>query len=356
MESIWTEIIIKTPIGALDRAEAALHMATPLGLYVEDYSDFDSVVKAAGAAELIDDALMDKDRGHALVHIYFPPDRNMAECTAEVRARLTRAGLLESEGAFAIAAAGPIAEEDWANNWKQYFKPLHVGKGILIIPQWEDMPAPAGDPQYEGVKAVVRIDPGMAFGTGGHATTGMCLELIESFMDGRGAAGDHGLVDMLDIGCGSGILSIAALLLGAASARGVDIDVYAVQNARANAQNNGVADRSHFAVGNLFGGIDGQFDLIAANIVADVVIRLLQGAGRFLRPGGALILSGIIDDRAADVEQAAAKSGFDVAQKIRSDGWVALSLRAAGSIGNDDSGGTGNNAAGCIIAGTTSDA
>ena len=355
MDVIWTEIIIKTPTGVLERAEAALHMASPLGLYIEDYSDLESVVQTFSGIDLIDDELKNKDRGAALVHVYFQPGLNRAECVAVVREAMAHAGFIEmppdrflpdgamisentansaalnsvssndvpsNNAAYTIVAAEGIAEEDWANNWKRYFKPLRVGKGLLIVPEWE-APVPRGDPLLAGVKAIIAIDPGMAFGTGGHATTRLCLELIEKQMENVGRT----LVDVLDLGCGSGILSIAAVLLGARSALGVDIDAYAARNAAENAARNGVSNKARFISGNLFVGIDTRFDLIFANIVADVVISILRDAENHLRPGGTLILSGIIADREADVTAEAAARDFRVEETRREEGWTAFLMR-----------------------------
>ena len=354
MDAIWTEIVIKTPVGVLERAEAALHMATPLGLYIEDYSDLESSVQAFSGIDLIDDELINKDRGAALLHVYFQPGLNRAECAAVVRESMTRAGFSEIHaggvfsgnelpgGAFSgnklsgsaeyvFASAGGITEEDWADNWKRYFKPLRVGKGILIVPEWET-PAPFGDPLLDGIKAVVKIDPGMAFGTGGHVTTRLCLELVEKCLENFAneniaSKNMRPSADILDLGCGSGILSIASVLLGARSALGVDIDGYAARNAAENAARNGVADRARFITGNLFAGIDGQFDIIIANIVADVVIRLLQDAENHLRPGGALILSGIIAEREVEVMSEAVARGFYAEEARREEDWTALMLR-----------------------------
>ena len=368
MDSEWTEIVVKAPAGALERAEAALHMATPLGLYIEDFSDIESAAAFAAGVDYIEGDLLRMDRETALIHVYYPPGADRAECAAEIRRRMAVAGFAESgagsakggagagfadggAGAaiggekaprFEIVSAGGVAEEDWANNWKQYFRPLRIGKGILIKPEWESADL-YGEDLLGGVKAIISIDPGMAFGTGGHASTRMCLELIERYFEtarnGGGNGNSKGIngdgvnanwarktADVLDLGCGSGILSIAAVMLGARSALGVDIDMYAVRNASENAERNGVAGKTLFVAGDLLNGIKERYDLILANIVAGVVIRLLGEAGRCLAPGGAMIVSGIIDEREAEVIKAAGECGFVIGEIRRSEGWTALSL------------------------------
>ena len=339
MDVTWTEIIIKTRVDNLERAEAALHAATPLGLYIEDYSDLETAVKMISGIDLIEEDLLEKDRGTALIHIYFSPEHNPAECAADVRKNMDRAGFSEEadgggsgrNDGYTVMSVTGLAEDDWANNWKKYFKPLRIGKGILIRPEWEAIDRL--DPEImDGVNTIVSIDPGMAFGTGGHASTRMCLELVERFFtEPPGAAVP---VDALDLGCGSGILSIASALMGARSALGVDIDKYAVRNAAENAKKNGVGDRVRFVAGDLLNGVDGRYRLIMANIVADIIIRLMQTSGegnfdikQYLHNNGVFIVSGIIDDREADVVSAAGKAGLYAADILRDGGWTAIALR-----------------------------
>ena len=323
MNEKWTEIVVQTDISMSDRAEAALHMAAPLGLYIEDYSDMEDTVKRISGIDLIDDTLLSKDRRAVLLHAYFPPGSSPGECEAAVRARLDYAGAV-----YSVESSVEIAEEDWANNWKQYFKPLRVGKSILIRPEWIILDEQADAQLLAGVKAVVGIDPGMAFGTGGHASTRMCLELAERYFETLGAVA-LSQADVLDVGCGSGILSVASVLLGARSAYGVDTDEYAVKNARENAVNNKIARRAEFAKGDLLSGVKGRFRVIFANIVADAVIRLLPEARARLLLGGAIIASGIIDDREADVIGAISDNGYQIAGELRSEGWTAFLLKTA---------------------------
>lgn len=209
-------------------------------------------------------------------------------------------------------------DADWENNWKRFYTPIEIGERLLILPEWESAP------QTE--RAIVRLDPGVAFGTGAHHTTRMCLTLLERTVQ-KGDA-------MLDLGCGSGILFIAARLLGAGKIAAVDIDPLAAKIARENAQKNGVTDALSVYAGDvltdeaLLKSIGGGYDVVAANIVADVIIRLAPAAKRCCKRGGTFLVSGVIDERLAEVTNALAAAGFSVEETMESGGWAALSCRS----------------------------
>ena len=214
----WTELCLEIAVEDTDRAAAIANMAVPYGIYIEDYSDLEQGARDIAHIDLIDEELLARDRTRALIHLYISPEDNPAEAAAYLRERLTAEGIRHE------LKDRQVKEDDWANGWKQYFKPLPVGKRLLIRPTWEE----AGDP---GGRQVLSIDPGMAFGTGGHETTRLVLETLEELVF-PGA-------ELLDVGCGSGILSIAALLLGASRTVGVDIDPLAVKTAEENGRING---------------------------------------------------------------------------------------------------------------------
>ena len=206
----WTEVCIRIPAVHVDEAAAIANMVVPYGIYIEDYSDLEQGAREIARIDLIDEDLLAKERDTALIHLYISPEENPAEAVAFLRERYTAVGIDHA------VDSNNVREEDWANNWKKYFKPLPVGEKILICPSWETAENPDG-------RAILSIDPGMAFGTGGHDTTRLVLETLEKYVtDG---------VDFLDVGCGSGILSIAACLLGAGRALGIDIDALAVKTA-----------------------------------------------------------------------------------------------------------------------------
>lgn len=298
----WCELQIRVPVARLEQAEAIANMAVPYGIYTEDYSDLEVAAQEIAHIDLIDEDLIAKDRQTAIIHIYISKEENPAEAAAYLTA------LYQAEGIPFTLQTETIREADWADGWKPFFKCTPIGKRLLIKPQWES---------YHGTdRTVLEIDPGAAFGTGTHATTRMCLEVLDQ-------AVQPGL-QVLDIGSGSGILSIAALLLGARQAVGVDIDATAVRVATENAAINGVQDRVTYLQGDLTAKVQGQFDIVCANIVADAIIALLQDVARFLKPGGIFLCSGIIDVRKQDVLDAFAKNGFAVQQTHTFENWYAF--------------------------------
>ncbi len=209
-------------------------------------------------------------------------------------------------------------DEDWLNNWKKFYEPIEIGERLLVLPDWEAAP--------DTRRAVLRLDPGVAFGTGAHHTTRMCLELLESAVK----RGD----DMLDLGCGSGILAIAARLLGAERATAVDVDPLAVKVAGENARKNGLWDGVRLLTGDvlsdsaLLEAIGGPYDLVTANIVADVIIRLAPCARALVREGGVFIASGIIEERRAETLEALTAAGFALLEQRLGGGWVAFLMEA----------------------------
>ena len=298
----WTEIKIKVPNRYLEAAGDIAQMAVPYGIYIEDYSALEQEVEEIAHIDLIDEELLKKDRTKGIVHIYINPDESPQEAVAFLSERYTSEGI-EHE----IELASCI-EEDWLNNWKKYFNPIPIGEKLLIRPTWRD--------EYDSQgRAVINLDPGLAFGTGTHETTRLVLQTIEKYVK----PGDT----FLDIGCGSGILAIAALLLGAKSAVGVDIDETAVKTARENAELNNVSNRFEVLCGDLTDKVHGKYNVVAANIVADAIISLSRDVDKFMHKDSVYIMSGIIDTRSAEVEKAVSKK-FSIIRKFEENGWVCL--------------------------------
>ncbi len=304
----WCELQIKVPVARLEQAEAIANMAVPYGIYTEDYSDLEIAAQTIAHIDLIDEELVAKDRSTAIIHIYISKE----EAPAEAAAYLT--ALYEAEGIPFTLQTETIREADWADGWKPFFKCTPIGKRLLIKPRWEKY---AGEP-----RTVLEIDPGAAFGTGTHATTRMCLEVL----DAKVVSGQT----VLDIGSGSGILSIAAVLLGAESAVGVDIDATAVRVAAENAAMNKVQDRVQYLQGDLTDKVSGQFDIVCANIVADAIISLQQDVAGFLKPGGIFLCSGIIDVRSDDVLAAFQKNNFEILETHTYENWYAFVAQPKG--------------------------
>ena len=307
----WTELQVTIPAADTDRAGDIAQMVVPYGIYIEDYSHLEEEAMEIAHIDLIDEDLLKKDRTKSIIHVYISPEENPAEAISFLKERFEAVGIENT-----ITAAN-CAEEDWINNWKKYFKPIPVGNRLLVRPMWED--------EYEaGDRVVLHLEPGLAFGTGTHETTRLCMELLEKYVK----PGDT----MLDMGCGSGILSIISLLLGADSAFAIDIDPNAVDIAYQNAGMNDV-DISKYTVkaGDIITNTElqneiaqNEYDVVVANIVADVIIALAPKAREYMKKGGVFITSGIIEDRVDDVKAALEKCGFEIDSIKQRKDWVSI--------------------------------
>lgn len=302
----WTEIKISVNNSAAESAEAIAHMTVPYGIYVEDYSNLEQEVREIANIDLIDEELLSRDRSKTIIHIYISPEENPLEAVAYLAERFSAEGI---ENSIDISSC---KEEDWLNNWKKYFHPIEVGEKLLIRPSWYN------DYDAKG-RVVLNLDPGVAFGTGTHETTRLCLEAMEKYIKPAD--------EVLDVGCGSGILSVGALLLGAERAVGVDIDEMAVKTAGENAGLNGVSDKIEVIHGNLTDKVSGKYNLVLANIVADAIILLSEDIKNYMTDDAVYIMSGIIDSRVDEVLQALASS-FEVIEKLCDNGWYCLAARA----------------------------
>ena len=303
----WTEIVISVPVVFVDDAAAIVNMTVPYGIYIEDYSDVEEVALEIAKIDLIDEELVAKDRTKAKVHVYIEPDKHPAEAAQFITSRLEDVGIpYEMEIRNTTSA-------DWENNWRDYFRPTPVGKKLFLRPVWVE--------EYDpGDRKVLNIEPGLAFGTGTHETTRLCMETMEDYVkpDTR----------MLDVGCGSGILSVAGRLLGAKSVLGVDIDEIAVKVAKENGRRNGFeGDDFRMIHGDLTDKVSGKFSLVTANIVADAILALTPKIIPFLTEDGVYIVSGIIDSRADEVKTCLSDNGFTVLEEKTDGGWVCIAAR-----------------------------
>ncbi len=303
----WTEISITVNAKNIDLAGSVANMVVPYGIYIEDYSALVEETLEIAHIDLIEEELLKKDRTKGIIHVYINPEENPLEAVSFIRERLEDCGI---EYEIKIS---DCRVEDWQNNWKQYFKPMPIGEKLLIRPLWEN------DFDSDGRK-VLNIEPGLAFGTGSHPTTKLCLETLEGYVN-EGSR-------VLDIGCGSGILSIASILLGAESAFGVDIDSLAVKTAKANAKENGIGEERFTVVqGDLSDKVSGKYDIIVANIVADIIIKFNSEVGKFLKGSGTYITGGIIDSRENDVLASFEENGFEVIERRENNGWLVFVLK-----------------------------
>ncbi len=303
MAGSWTKITVTGNIKDMDGIVAVMSMLDN-GLMIEDYSDF-SLNGMYG--ELVDESILNADRETIKVSLFVPEERNPLEYKEFLETRLPA---LNINGEISLEG---MNEDDWAESWKQYYKPVPLGR-VTVVPAWEKYEAKEGE-------IIVRMDPGMAFGTGTHETTRLVIRLMQDELKG----GER----LLDVGTGSGILSICASKLGAASCNAYDIDPVAVKVARDNA----LADGCHnitVGVSDLLRGVDlseGKYDFCVANIVADIIIRMLPDVKTYVKSGAPLILSGIIGERAAEVRDAVIKNGFTVEKEITENDWVGMLVR-----------------------------
>ena len=307
----WTDIRLTVSKADAEAAEAVATMIAEGGIYIEDYSDIEEQVEQIAHVDLIEQELLDKPRDTVIIHMYLEPGASPVETLALIAARMEAAGIpytSETEG---------VEQEDWQNGWRKYYHPMDVGQRLAIVPSWQD---------YDTDRVKLILDPGLAFGTGGHETTNLCLEVLDERVKG----GER----VLDIGTGSGILAIAALKLGAAVAEGVDIDPVAVRTAGENAALNGIGQDTYTVrIGDVLGDavlradLGGGWQMVVANIVADVIIGLSPLVRPMLAPGGLFLCSGIIDDRAQEVADRLRENGWEILETRSAEGWFSYLCR-----------------------------
>ena len=302
---IWTQVKVTVPLRELDSLVAVMSMINN-NLMIEDYSDIDVNLKTC-YGDLIDEKILNANKDIASVSVFIPSDRSYMDDLAYIRQRCEELSLHAE-----IDLVG-VNEEDWANSWKQYYKPVKIGDRIVICPAWEKYTPAEGE-------LVIRMDPGMAFGTGTHETTRLVIRLLEKYTK----AGQR----MLDVGTGTGILAICASRLGAELCRAYDIDPTAVRVARENIKDSGLTnvtcDQSDLLKQVSLEG--GRYDLVCANIVADIIIRMTPDVGRYMKDDAILLASGIIAERCDDVVACFEANGFKVVEKLTDNDWCGLAV------------------------------
>ena len=315
----WLEVRIDTNHAGLETVQALLSGLDVDGVMIEDEEEFQDFLEHNHEYwDYVDEDLERAMSGRSRITFYLEAKEAGFAKLGEVRIALEALKQERKDLGALLMTLEDVQDADWENNWKQYYKPMEIGERLLVIPQWEE-----ADP---GDRVPLYLDPGLTFGTGAHATTRLCLTALEGLVRG----GER----VLDLGCGSGILSVAALGLGAASALAVDIDDKCRDAARENAGLNGIGpDRLDILVGNLLTDetvaerIGGGYDLVLANIVADVIIALAPRVRGLLNPGGTFLCSGIIVGRAEEVETALTAAGLTVEERREDNGWYAFTCR-----------------------------
>lgn len=312
MDSMWLEIVLNAKSEELDLISATLIANGVPGLAVEEEEEFRTFLEENRQYwDYVDDELMEQMKGVSRIKFYVTDDADGQKQLAQYL-----------KGIDLPYTSVRLREYDWAHSWQKYYRPLAIGKKLYIIPEWERDTAQIP----EGCTSLL-MNPGLTFGTGSHASTQLCLEGIEEFVvPGR---------NVLDLGCGSGILAIAALRLGASHATGVDIDPKAVDVSYENAELNGIGrDRCRFLAGNVIADKslvaelkELKAPLVLANIVADVIIPLAPVVPELLAEGGTFVCSGIIDKRGDEVAAALEKNGLKVIRRFEKNGWIALAAQ-----------------------------
>ena len=301
-QSEWIQIKVTVKLEQLDDTVAVMNMVSNY-LQIEDYSDID--LKTC-YGDLIDESILNADKTVASVLVYLSADGGVTDTLAFLKGRFAE---LSIEAKISVSG---VNEEDWANSWKEYYKPIKIGERIVIVPAWEKYEAQEGE-------IIVRMDPGMAFGTGTHETTRLVIKLLEKYIKGG--------MRVADVGCGSGILAICASKLGAAECKAYDIDPVAVKVANENIKDSGLTNVS-CEVSDLLRQVDksASYDVICANIVADIIIRMMPDVGALMNESSVILASGIIVERSEDVISAFDEHGFKVVERIDENGWCALAV------------------------------
>ena len=310
----WIELTVHTTTQGAEVVSEALMLSGATGTMVEDRADIPDPDKPNGYWEIIDPKLIESLPEDVQVHAWFEPDATFQERLQALRSQLDMNRRLAPEvdlGTLQIDTVN-VKDEDWSEVWKQFYKPFRAGRSLVVKPTWEPYDAKPDD-------RVIEIDPGMAFGSGTHETTGMCLELLEEAV--------HGGERVIDVGTGSGILAIGAALLGAKDVLAIDIDPTAVKVARENVAHNHLEQTVTTLEGNLLEKVDAQCEVCVANIIADVICMFAAPLNEHIVPGGLFICSGIIKEREQDVTDALLAAHYTILEIRRKGEWVAMISR-----------------------------
>lgn len=309
----WTEVIIKVNNEAVEAVSNILYELGAQGVAIDEPVDLEQLKNDELYWDYIDEKLLDNDNVETTMMAYFSEeDTDLPMKIVEIRNRvkeLSQFGLNLGSGTVELK---DVKQEDWEEAWKQYFKPVKITEQIVVKPEWEVY-------EKSGNEIVIEIDPGMAFGTGTHETTSMCINQIEKNLTKD--------VTVLDIGCGSGILAMAAVLLGAKKAIGVDLDPVAVRVAKENVQLNGLSDKIEILHGNLTEVIKEKAEIVVANIMADIIIILLEDVREFIKEDGLFISSGIIQEKLPMVEAGLKAKNFEIIEVEKKGEWCAITAK-----------------------------
>lgn len=308
----WIELIVHTTTAGADWVSDLLMELGASGTMIEDRADIPDPSKPHGIWEIIDPKLLESMPEDVLVHAWFAPDEKFPEILRCLKERLD--AMREEQPLFGalLADTRTVSEDAWAEVWKKYYKPFYAGNHLVVKPTWEAFDPAPGD-------RIIEIDPGMAFGSGTHETTGMCISLLEEVIRG----GEH----VIDVGTGSGILAIAAALLGAGRVLAIDIDPDAVRVASENVAHNHVEQVVSVQEGDLLKKVDETCKICVANIISDIIISFAAPLKEHIEHGGLFICSGVVRERTEEVRDALLKAGYEILKTEHRGEWTAFLCR-----------------------------
>ena len=308
----WIELVVHTTSAGSDEVSSVFMEAGASGTMIEDRADIPDPSKPHGIWEIIDPKLPASMPEDVLVHAWLEPDGSFSQRLEEIRAALSTLSSRRDDCGTLRLETKSVNDRDWKDVWKKYYKPFYAGQHLVIKPTWETF-SPRPDDK------VIEIDPGMAFGSGTHETTAMCLSLLEELITGGES--------VIDVGTGSGILAIGAALFGAGNVLAVDIDPDAVRVASENVRHNHVENTVSVRQGNLLDHVDAACDICVANIISDIIISFAAPLKEHIRPGGLFICSGIVSCRAEEVRQALENAPYEILRRVDRGEWTAFLSR-----------------------------
>lgn len=305
----WTEISILTTNEAVEAVSNILHEAGASGVVIEDSGELTKErIDQFGEIYALNPS--DFPKNGVVVKAYLAASSFLAETVEEIKAAIANLINFDINIGENLFSINEVNEEDWATAWKQYYHPVKISERFTIVPTWEEYTPVSTD------ELIIELDPGMAFGTGTHPTTVMCLQALEKVVKD----GNH----VVDVGTGSGVLSIGAALLGAEKVHALDLDIVAVNSAKENVELNKVSDRVEVYHGNLLDTVKEPADVVVANILAEIIMTFTDDAFSIVKPGGYFVTSGIIGAKKDDVKSALIASGFEIQEVLMMEDWVAI--------------------------------
>lgn len=305
----WIEVLVKTTTEAVSIVSSILYEAGALGLVIEDPKDILTYHDNEEDWDYVDPKLLDQNYEGVIIKGYLQESEDLIDKIEYIKQGVEKIPQYNLDKGLGEVTTSEVQDQDWSSTWRKYYKPKKVGNRIVIKPSWEPY-------QKNDKELIIELDPGMAFGTGTHETTIMCIRMLEKYI--------HNFDNVIDIGCGTGILSIAAAKLGAVNTLAIDLDEDSVRISKENVRKNGVANTVLVKHGNLLDVVDGKVNIIVANIVADIIKIITKDVKSFLEDDGVFITSGIILDKIDEVKESASEAGLQLTDELKMGEWACL--------------------------------